>query len=363
MPELNLPHRKGGHCGSSALRDLLEYNALSYSPRAPISEGMVFGVAGALAFAFADDVVAPDNPDIEIPFYMNGRSEGLESDACANLGIALDRRQTEDPELGWAWVREEIDAGRPTMVWANMKALDYQRVRMDNTHHDVVISGYDLAAGTARVADHDFEPIQTTSLASLARARSAVAFPGAPRHTTWVTRFPERLPPLRSAVEAGLRNAVATMRTADTRIWSAFDGALAHPYHQGLRGVETLARSYAGWPERYGDRLKRVMKLLYVLIERAGTGGAYYRAFHARFLAEAAELLDDARLRAAAATYGELVDAYRTLAETVRVRADGDAVEAHRAGVRHLNRVRALEEAGVARMEAWLGTGAEPVAA
>lgn len=344
------------------MRDLLEYHRLSYSDR-PLTEGTVFGLAGALAFAFADDVVPPDNPDIDVPFYMNGRSEGLESDVCTHLGIALDRRETDDPELGWAWVRDEVDAGRPTMVWANMKRLDYQRVRMDNTRHDVVVTGYDEAAGTASVADHDFDELQTTSLDSLAAARSEFAFPVPPRHTTWVMRFPEELPPLREAVEAGLRRAVATMREPEQRIWSILDGAIEHPYHQGLRGVEALAESYARWPEKYGERLKRTMKLLYVLIERAGTGGAYYRAFHATFLEEAAELLGDERLRATGAIYRELADAYHALAETVRVRAGEDPLEAHRAGLARMDRVRELEESGTRAMEAWLAGAARPVAA
>jgi hypothetical protein len=353
MESHGFAHRKGGHCGSSALRDLLEHHGLTYGTE-PISEGMVFGLAGALAFAFAEDV-APffDNPDISLPLYLNGRSEDLEQTLCGHLGVRLDLRRSDDPADGWRWLRDELDAARPTMVWANMKDLSYQRVRLDNARHDIVVVAYDGERGEAIVADHDFDDLQRCSLESLARARSANAFPGSPRHATWVMRFPKRLPDLSDAVESALRKTIATMRCEELLAWEVTDGATAsqQPYRQGLRGTRAFTDSFASWPERFGDDLAASLRLLYVLVERAGTGGGFYRAFQARFLEESAELLDDPALRRAADTYRELADTWRRVARSARSRP---APAAHAAALREVWRACELEERGVERLEAWV---------
>jgi hypothetical protein len=356
-------HRKGGHCGSSALRDLLEHHGLRYGPE-PLSEGMVFGLSGALAFAFAENVAAFDNPDISLPLYLNGRSEDLEECLCRHLGIGVDLRRTDDPEEAWEWLRERLDDGEPTMVWANMKDLDYQRVRLDNTRHDIVVTRYDLDEGIALVADHDFDDLQRCSLDSLARARGAQKFPGPQRHATWITSFPDLLPDLREAVAAGLGRAVATMRCEDTIAWRIWDGSGGYatvPYRQGLNGLGGLIESCESWPERFGeDGLRPVLKLLHVLLERAGTGGGFYRAFQATFLSEAAELLGDEPLRDLARAYAELAREWRDLAWAVR---KGEPRTAHAEGLRRLRRARGLEERGTELMESWLARPARRVAA
>ena len=87
--EIPYPHRRAGHCGSGAFRDLLEFHGLSWTD-APLSEGMAFGLGAGLGFAYVE------LPEIEPPIYLVGRTAGLERDTCAHLGIDLDLRQTDD---------------------------------------------------------------------------------------------------------------------------------------------------------------------------------------------------------------------------------------------------------------------------
>jgi hypothetical protein len=346
-------HRKGGHCGTSALRDLLEFHGLGYGP-APLSEGMVLGLGGGLAFAFADDVPIFGGDGARLPIYLNGRSDRFEADLCRNLGIGFDLRRTDDPAEGWRWLREELDEGRPTMVWANMRDLDYQRVKLDNTRHDIVVIDYDEDDGAAVVADYAFEEIQRCSLESLARARAASAFPGRTQHGTWVMEFPDALPDLRTAVASGIRGAVRTMRTEDEMAWQIRDGrghSTTVPYRQGLRAIDALVESYASWPQRFGAGLRDALKLLFLLIELAGTGGSFYRAFQSEFLETAAELLDDAALAEVGAAYARTAAAWTHLARTVRT---GLPLAAHRAGALALAEARERERESVALMERWV---------
>lgn len=336
----HFPHRRAGHCGSGALRDLLEFHGLSYGDT-PLREGAVFGLAGGLGFFYAA------LPGIQPPVYLVGRTADLEGDFCSHVGVDLDLRQTDDPDEGWAVLRGELDAGRPTMVWADIKHLDYLRVRMHNTMHDIVVCGYDLDEGVAVVADNDRDELQRCSLESLARARNSPAFPGPNRHATWLMTWPSELPAADVTVERAVRRAVENM-TGPAQPVLAGTGA------GGLAGVDLLRREYPGWPDRFGDDLGAVLRGLAVFIVKAGTGGAMFRSLHADFLFDAARWLGDERLEALGATYAALSERWRLLAHAVG-EAD-DPLIGHAAGLDHVGHIAELEHRGVVEMQSWLTT-------
>ena len=323
------PHRRAGHCGSGAFRDLLEFHGLSWDGE-PMSEGMVFGLSGGLGCFYYE------LPEMDPPFYLVGRTGGLERDICEHLGIGLDLRRTDDGDEAWRWLRDELDAGRPTMVNADIKELDYLRVKLSNTMHDIVVTGYDEGEGVALIADNDRDELQRCALESLARARGSNGFPGPSRHATWVMRFPDRLPDPRAAIDRALLRAADNMRSEGDAL-----GGVGHG--SGLDHVARFAKSYAHWPERFGDRLPRALKGLWVFIVKAGTGGAMFRSLQAQFLRESSELLGDARIGASADVYEELADAWLALADTAQA---GD----HEAGRAHVDAIVRLERDGVAAL-------------
>jgi hypothetical protein len=327
------PHRRGAHCASSALRDLLEHHSLSYF-EAPLSEGFVFGLGGGLDFLYTDHADAP------LPVYLLGRSNGFEADLCRHLGVELDVRSTEDAALGWAWLRDELQAGRPTMVFADIKHLEYLDVRLHNSHHDVVVVADDPGEGRVWVADHDRDRLEPCSYGSLARARNSDGFPGPNRHTTWIARFPERLPDPRRAVADAIGTAVRNMR--------AQAPPLGTPYAVGLDGVQAFAGAYPEWPARFDGRLPRALKALRLFIARAGTGGALFRSLWADFLAEAADLLGDRSLAGPARTYRELSESWAELARRAR---GPDPAAAHADCLDLVADVARLEHAGVSALE------------
>jgi hypothetical protein len=328
-----LVHRRAGHCGSGALRDILEHRGLRYG-EAPLSEGAVFGLAGGLGCFFAEF------PSIKPPFYLVGRTGDLERDIAPNLGAGLDVRHTDDAAEGWSWVVAEVDAGRPPMVWADIARLEYLRVKMSNTRHDIVVADYDLDAGIAWIADNDRDELQACSLESLAAARHSDGFPGPNRHTTFIYNWPAELPGPDVACRAGLTRAIANMRHQPPAV-----GGL--PGAAGLAAIDAFADSYPRWPETFEGGLDDALGGLWVFIVKAGTAGAMFRSLHLTFLDDFAELLGDERLRRAASVYRELTEAWIELAEAAKARDHG-------AGSPLVQRIRELEHAGVAAMEAAL---------
>ena len=274
-----------------------------------------------------------------------GRTAGLERDTCAHLGIALDLRQTDDEDEGWRWLREELDAGRPTMVWADIGELEYLNVRLRMTMHDIVVCGYDEVDGVAFIADNDRDDIQRCSLPALARARNSPAFPAPNRHGTWVMDFPSALPDARPTVERAVRGAVDNMRGGGRSL-------LDSEAPMGLGAVAAIEAAFPAWPERFGEQLPSALRGLRTFVVKAGTGGALFRSLHTEFLRDAAALLDDHGLADAGAVYGELSRAWVAAAEAS---AGEDPRGAHAAAAGHVARACALEREGVEAMEAWAG--------
>ncbi len=333
-PRTTFPHRRAGHCGSGALRDLLELHGLDFGA-GPLSEGAIFGLAGGLGFLFMEI------PEMRPPIYLVGRTADLERDVATHLGAGLDVVETDDPDEGWRWVREEIDAGRPPMVWADIKHLEYLRVRMHNTRHDIVVVDYDTDAGIAWIADNDRDELQPCSLESLAAARNSQAFPGPNRHTTFLYRWPQELRAPRAASRAGIARAVDNMRGGGAAL-AGLEGAF------GLEGLGAFARSYPAWPQAFGEEgLSQALGGLDVFIVKAGTGGAMFRSLHAGFLRDMGDLLEDELLLGAAQTYDELTQTWVALAATAKERD-------HPGGLPLVEAIARLEEEGVAAMERWL---------
>lgn len=327
------PHRSAGHCGSGALRDLLEFHGLDYGA-GPLSEAMAFGLGGGLGFLYAEV------PGYSPPVYLVGRTGDMERDFAAHLGIDLDVRSSDDPAEGWEWVREQIDAGRPPMVWADIARLEYLRVRMSNTRHDIIVVGYDPDRQIAWVADNDREELQPCSFASLEAARNSGAFPGPNRNTTFVYDWPEALGDPRSAVRAAIQRATANMLGGGGAL-AGMSGAT------GLEGVEAFEQAYPEWPRAFGDSLPDVLKALRVFIVKAGTGGAMFRSLHAGFLHDAAALLDDPGLERMARLYDELAASWVSL-------ADCAAADNHHGGLEPIGALARLEREGALAMEGWL---------
>lgn len=333
------PHRFAGHCGSGALRDLLEFHGLDFGSGS-LTEGMAFGLAGGLGF------LSMELPGMTPPVYLVGRTADMERDFAEHLGIGLEVRETDDPDEGWRWVREEIDAGRPPMVWADIAHLEYLRVRMTNTRHDIVIVDYDDDEQIAWIADNDREALQRCSLASLAAARHSEGFPGPNRHTTFVYDWPDRLGDPRDAASAAIGRAVGNMLDGGAAL-AGLQGAT------GLAGVERFAQAYPTWPSTFADALPAALKGLSVFIVKAGTGGAMFRSLHARFLHDMADLLASRPLLDAARIYDELADTWVALATSA-------AADDHASGLPAAAALPALEREGVAAMQRWLATVETP---
>ncbi|MGI8632141.1 MAG: BtrH N-terminal domain-containing protein [Solirubrobacterales bacterium] len=252
-------HRPGNHCGSTALRNLLGHHGLD------VSEAMAFGLGAGPCFYYVPLDESPSR-------FINGRAARLEEQFIDLTGLGL---VLEEPGTGpeaWDRAREVIDDGRPVILLTDLYELEYYGRSARFPGHGVVLAGYDDKR--AWLADTGFAELQTTSLESLALARSS-------QHPV----FP--LSGHMISVPAGERLA----RPADRVVAEAI-AAAAHQMlepqlgdFQGMPALERFAREVGGWPEELED-WRWCARFSYQVIEKRGTGGANFRAMYAAFLRE-----------------------------------------------------------------------------
>lgn len=329
-----LRHRVAEHAASGALRDLLEHLRLSYGPE-PLSEGAIFGFSGALDLRVRIADAAVPSVDIE------GRAGSLERELCGHLGISAQWRTSSDAASAWSMLRDELSAGRPTLVRADLAGLDYRHGDRHDTRHAIVVTSVDLDAGVAWVVDGGFPEPQRCRLEALAAARASQAWPGPAHHALLALGArPSRLADPRPAVAAAVGRVVEAMRRPRRP---------DHPHvRAGLAAADALATAWPNLPAAAGPQLGVTLAALHFRIRHGGTGGALYRSLQARFLHEAAALLGSAQLGHAALVCDDLADAWRALAAAI---ADEDPAFAHRVGGPWVQRIRSLEHQHVEALE------------
>ncbi|GAB3673862.1 BtrH N-terminal domain-containing protein [Saccharopolyspora sp. NPDC049426] len=324
------PHQVAGHCGSGALRDLMHWAQLSYD-ETPLDEGTVFGLGGELGFTYLR------HPAMRPPIYLVGRGPDLTGGFTRRLGITATQHATDDPDEGWAWVREELDHGYPVLCWADIAHLPYLRVRLSMSRHDIVITGYDDHTRTATVIDNDRADPQPVPYDALARARSSTGFPAPTRHTGYRLRYPTHLPPLANTAADACHAAARGLRNPQSLVpASQLDGVTDCPYGAGLDGLSVFVDDLRRWPDVFTPtQLDTVLTALAAFIDKAGTGGSLFRRLQADYLHYLAHRTGLPIAGQAADLYDQLTQLWHDLARiattdtstTTRVTALADTAE------------------------------------
>ncbi len=265
-------HLPGNHCGSTALRNLLDHAGVE------ISEEMALGLGAGVSFYYLHlDDQSPSR-------FTNGRVGRLEEQFLELTGLPLAFRSFESSEQSWTAAREAVDGGRPALLLTDLFYLDHYGSSAHFPGHAVVLAGYDDEL--AHLSDTGFEELQTTRLENLARARHG-------KHPV----FPLDGQMLTVPGDARLRD---PRGAADAAIVRNARQMLEPPrgVYEGLPALRRFAAELPAWPDEVSD-WQWSARFCYQVIERRGTGGGNFRLMYSRFLAEAGR--DEARIAAEAA--------------------------------------------------------------
>jgi hypothetical protein len=266
----------GEHCGSAAMRGLLKHYCGLALP-----EPAVFGLSAGLECLYLE--TSAMDPGVAV----FGRTATLEADLGRILGV--DYREQTDPDDAHAWrvVREEVLAGRPTMLSGDILYLDYREYKVHFPAHRFVLLGFDDAAQKAFIADRIRPEPELCSYGALAQSRNPPE--GLSTRNLWGkfhgTAVGRSLP---DAARLAVGECARRMLGQGPDGLGGFAEGAAADVARGVAGIRRFAEALPRWAER--DDARRVAGFNARCIEKFGNGGGNFRRLYAGFLAWARAL-------------------------------------------------------------------------
>jgi len=293
-------HMPGCIPAPTALRVLLTAAGVR-DPRdgKPLSEAMVFGIAGGIAIGIA--AFRYEKGDFS-SFYITGRHLWQDhvlyfKEALKRLGISPMIRETAGAKAADKQLREALASGMPCIAWVR-------------GYHIVTVYGIDDARSIAHVGDLADQPIELP-LAELATARSEIKS----YKNRLLSIAPAQEPAdLTEPVLGGLQaccDGLGANLSKGPKSWATLEALKiwAGRLH-GSKEKESWARMFPR-----GHLLWQGLTSIHDYIEHHRTGGGLSRPMFAEFLTEASQLPGMQQLREVADHYAQLGAAWTALAE------------------------------------------------
>ncbi len=247
-------HRKGLHCGSTALGDALRAKGLD------LPEELIFGLGAGLGFSLhqGDTSLAPP----QASRFFVGRSASFERDLCQALGAELREEHFADAGDAWRRIEELLSAGELPLVYTDLYQLPYVGAHGHWFGHLIAVAG-----ARAQVWDNEFAEPQRIEPQQLKKALGT-ALPVRHEGATvlWLSSAPGKVP------QGAPREAIAR-----------------NAFHMQESELARLPEEIEEWRTR--PDWPRIARLSAQVIEVRGTGGGFFRRMYARFLEAAAPAL------------------------------------------------------------------------
>lgn len=326
----NYANTPGDHCGSVAMRSLLGHYCDLQLP-----EGAVFGLGSGIDSVFISSS-AMDPKSI-----LFGRTATMELDLADALGLDY-REQTEnDDAQAWQSVREEVLAGRPTMLSGDIFYLDYREFTVHFPGHRFVLLGFDDSSEKAFIADRINAHPEACSYAALAASRNPEGAMSTRNlwgkfHSTKPTRT------LTEAAKVAIERSVSRMIGDKGSDFGALSTGSETNVVSGVAGTMAFAEQLAEWQGR--EDAKWLASYNSRCIEKFGNGGGNFRRMYAAFLGWAHDLDQDLVPADAIETCIDAADTWTTLAATLdQVSQDGGDTALWQDATKQANTVAQLE--------------------
>jgi hypothetical protein len=316
MKTMISPYRihPGEHCGSTSMRSLLEFYCGLELP-----EGVVFGLGAGIEAMYVR------NPRMDPAVALFGRTGSLEIDIGGALGIDYREQSEADDAQAWQIAREEVLAGRPTMLTGDILYLDYREYKVHFPAHRFVLLGFDDEIEKAFIADRIRDVPEACSYGALAVSRNPPE--GLSTHNLW-GRFHgtdvgnDLRTAARSAIGKCAKHMLGGLESSEEA--SEMGRALSEGggFTAGIAGIRELAADLPSWAER--PDAQWVASFNARCIEKFGNGGGNFRRLYAEFLAWAHAL--DATLAPAEAAplCVRAADGWTAISECLRRASEED---------------------------------------
>lgn len=288
MPDFQ--HTHAAHCESGVMSSMLRHHGLK------LSEAMVFGLSGAMVFAYLPFIKMGGMPLIAYRMMPKAIIKGLQK----NIGLEMVMQTFSKPQEGTkaldALLAEDKIVGVQTSVFWLPYFPDEMRFHF-NAHNLIIYAKEDQ---TYKISDPVFEHPVDSAVKDLEKARFAKGVM-APKGLLY---YPKSVPgqvDFETVIPKTIRKTAKMMLKTPVPII-------------GIKGIRYLAkhiRKLANKDRRYA---KLFLGHIIRMQEEIGTGGAGFRYVYASYLDEASVLLKNDELFEASKMMTDVGDQWRDFA-------------------------------------------------
>ena len=295
MIMLTVHHTPGRHCGSTGIRDLVNFHGLDFD------EPMCFGIGAGLGLWYLKNGRLPATRMIHV------RSLDLENQFFNRIGTAFAWRQYDNPDVSGDDLRACLDRGLPAIVQTDIFHLPYYQSGTHFPGHLITVWGYDDQRRVFFVTDTERPDVQEVPFDNMKAAR----FSGGGIFDLRGNLFaPDTLSSPDDLPEV-IRRAISH----NSRV-------LLDDSHeiQGIRALAAWRAELKDWPDF--DDWQWTARLAYQIIEKRGTGGGGFRLMYRDFLDRARTYLPGVITRELIDRMAKAADAWTTLATALKTASE-----------------------------------------
>ena len=289
-PDQPFVHMHSAHCESGVMSRLLSHYGLE------ISEAMVFGLSGALMFAYIPFVKLGGMPMIAYRRMPKAIIKGMQK----NLGVKMRMETFTRPALGTAALDKLLAQGQIVGLQSSVFWLPYfpEDMRFHFNAHNLIV--YDKEGDDYLISDPVFENPVRSSTKDLEKARFVKGMMAPKGLLYYPLAIPENID-FKTVIPKVIRKTARAMLKTPVPV-------------AGIRAIYALAKAIGrldGKDRRYARLfLGHIVRMQ----EEIGTGGAGFRFIYASFLQESGVLLEDENLKVCSRMMTVVGDQWREFA-------------------------------------------------
>jgi len=261
-------HNHHAHCESGVVSSMMRHSGLE------LSEAMVFGLSGAMSFAYLPFLKLGGMPLVAYRSMPKSIIKGLSK----NIGIKMSMQTFKDPASGEQMLDKLLDEGRVVGAQSSVFWLPYfpEQMRFHFNAHNLII--YAQERDEYLISDPVFEHSVRCEKSALTKARFVKGVM-APKGLLY---YP-LIVPTEIDYDKSLRKALK--KTAKMMLKTPVPIA-------GIRGIRYLAKHIKKLQKKDKRYAKLFLGHIVRMQEEIGTGGAGFRYIYASFLQESSALMD-----------------------------------------------------------------------
>ena len=262
----NYQHQHFAHCESGVMATLLKYRGME------LSEPMVFGLSGALCFAFLPFMKFGNMPLVSYRMFPGHIVKALPK----RMGISYLRKRYKNPDQAMQELDDYLEKEQLVGLQTSAYHTTYfpPEMRFQFNAHNIIIVGKE--GDEYLVSDPVFDSIQRIQAVDLKLARFAKGL-SAPRG---LAHYPLEVPDPEQVDRVKLIK-TAIKKTVNMMLYAPVPWI-------GIKGINYLARRVAKLSSKGDARYTRLFLGNVVRMqEEIGTGGGGFRFMYASFLQEA----------------------------------------------------------------------------